>query len=89
MFQVKAADTTASNRAGAIRVTSLSFKEGVVILPNQVLEVRNLDGRVRISRKERHPDAGDPPRTPSDYDSYQSDDDLLVETDAVKYRKSR
>ena len=64
---------------GKIRVTSTSLVEDKVVLPGQVLEIRSLDGRIRISRKERLPDAGDPPRVPNDYDPYQTDDDLLVE----------
>lgn len=47
-----------------------------------MLEVRFLDGRIRIARKERLPNAGDPPRVPSTYDPYgpgETDDDLLIE----------
>jgi hypothetical protein len=68
---------------GKIRVTSTSLVEDKVILAGQVLEARSLDGRIRLARKERLPDAGDPPRVPSDYDPYQTDDDLLVEQDVA------
>jgi hypothetical protein len=64
---------------GKIRVTSSSFVEEKVILADQVLEVRSFEGKIRIGRKARLPDAGDPPRVASDYDPYQTDDDLLVE----------
>ena len=74
---------------GKIRATSSSLVEDKVILPDQGPEVRSPDGRIRVARRGRLPDAGDPPRVASGYDPYQTDDDLLVETDAVKYRKSR
>ncbi len=32
-----------------------------MILPDQVLELRMLAGRVRVARKARHPDAGELP----------------------------
>ena len=69
---------------GKIRVTSSSLVEDKVILPDQVLEVRSPDGRIRVARRGRLPDAGDPPRVPSGYDPYQTDDDLLVEDVAEK-----
>jgi hypothetical protein len=49
------------------------------ILADQVLEVRSFEGKIRIGRKARLPDAGDPSRVASDYDPYQTDDDLLLE----------
>jgi hypothetical protein len=39
-----------------------------VILRDQVLEVRNVDGRLHVARKLRHPDEWDPPYEP--YDPY-------------------
>jgi hypothetical protein len=32
-----------------------------LILRSEVLEVRNVDGRLHVARKERHPDESDPP----------------------------
>jgi hypothetical protein len=32
-----------------------------VLLPNEVLEIRNVDGGLHIARKERHSDESDPP----------------------------
>ena len=55
---------------GKIKATSNSFDEPKVIGVDQVLEARFFEGKVRIARKERLPDAGDPPRTPSTYDPY-------------------
>lgn len=46
---------------GKMRVTSKSWDEAKVILPDQVLEVRVVDGRVRIARKAKRPDEGDRP----------------------------
>ena len=61
---------------GKIKVNSNSFIEDKVVLPDQVLEVRHLEGKIRIARKDRLPDAGDPPRTPSTYDPYGDGDEL-------------
>jgi len=49
-----------------IRVTSTSFTEEKVILKGEVLEIRNIDGRLRIARKDRFPNAGDQPVPPYD-----------------------
>ena len=68
---------------GKIRVISTPLVEDKVILADQVPEIRSLGGRIRIARKERQPDVGDPPQVPSAYDPYQTDDPLLVEEDAV------
>ena len=68
---------------GKITLTSTSFVEERVILSGQVLEARSLDGRIRLARKGRLQDAGDLPWVPSDYDPYQTDDDLLVEQDVA------
>jgi hypothetical protein len=35
-------------------------------LRDQVLEVRNVDGRLHVARKERRPDEWDPPIKPDD-----------------------
>jgi hypothetical protein len=41
-----------------MRVTSGSWDGEKVILRDQVLEVRNVDGRLHVGRKERRPDYG-------------------------------
>jgi hypothetical protein len=50
-----------------MRVTSGSWDGEKVILRDQVLEVRNVDGRLHVARKERQ-DQWDPPIEP--YDPY-------------------
>jgi hypothetical protein len=49
-----------------MRVTSGSWDGEKVILRDQVLEVRNVDGRLRVARKGRRPDEWDPPIEPDD-----------------------
>ena len=49
---------------GKIRATSNSFDDVKVVMPDQVLEVRFFEGKIRIARKERLPDAGNPPHIP-------------------------
>jgi hypothetical protein len=67
---------------GKVRVTSGSWEGEKVILKDQVLEVRNVDGRLHVSRKARKPDEWDPPITP--YDPYgpgtgvAGDDDFVA-----------
>ena len=51
---------------GKMRVTSGSWDGEKVILRDQVLEVRNVDGRLHVARKERRPDEWDPPIKPDD-----------------------
>jgi hypothetical protein len=46
---------------GKMRVMSGSWRGEKVILKDQVLEVRNVDGRLHVARKERRPDDWDPP----------------------------
>jgi hypothetical protein len=55
---------------GKIRTTSLSFDGDKVIMTDQVLEVRNIGGRIRIARKERLPDEGDLPKQAAADDPY-------------------
>jgi hypothetical protein len=45
-------------------VTSGSWDGEKVILKGQVLEVRNVDGRLYVARKARKPDEWDPPIAP-------------------------
>jgi hypothetical protein len=42
-----------------VRVTSGSWEGEKVILKDQVLEVRNVDGRLYVSRKAKKPDEWD------------------------------
>ena len=53
---------------GKVRVTSSSWPSEKVILKSEVLEVRNVDCRLHVARKERRPDEWDPPIEP--YDCY-------------------
>jgi hypothetical protein len=46
---------------GKMRVTSGSWYGEKVFLRDQVLEVRNVEGRLHVSRKNRHHDEWDPP----------------------------
>jgi hypothetical protein len=46
---------------GKIPVTSGSWDGEKLFLKDQVLEVRNVDGRLHVARKERRPDEWDPP----------------------------
>jgi hypothetical protein len=46
---------------GKIRVTSGSWEGEKVVLKDQVLEIRKVDGRLHVARKERRPDEWDPP----------------------------
>jgi len=51
---------------GKMRVTSRHWEDAKVLGKNEVLEVRNVDGRLHVARKERRPDEWDPPYEPSD-----------------------
>jgi hypothetical protein len=51
----------AREEGGKIRVTSGSWDGEKVILKGQVLEVRNVDGRLYVARKAKKPDEWDPP----------------------------
>lgn len=53
---------------GKVRVTSSIWPSERVILKGEVLEVRNVDGRLHVARKARRPDEWDPPIAP--YDCY-------------------
>ena len=46
---------------GKIRVTSSLWDSEKVILKGEVLEVRNVDGRLYVARKQRFPNDWDPP----------------------------
>ena len=67
---------------GKVRVTSGSWEGEKVILKDQVLEVRNVDGRLYVARKAKRPDEWDPPIAP--YDPYgqgtsvSGDDDFVA-----------
>jgi hypothetical protein len=49
---------------GKIRVASGSWDGEKVLLKDQVLEVRNVDGRLHVARKERVHDEWNPPYVP-------------------------
>ena len=49
-------------------MTSASWDGAKVILKDQVLEVRNVEGRLQVRRKNRHHDDWDPAYEP--YDPY-------------------
>jgi hypothetical protein len=51
---------------GKIRVTSSAWEDAKVIGKHEVLEVRNVDGRLHVARKERRPDEWDQPIEPRD-----------------------
>jgi hypothetical protein len=51
----------AREEGGKIRVTSGSWDGEKVILKGQVLEIRNVDGRLYVARKAKRPDEWDPP----------------------------
>jgi len=58
----------ARDHDGKMRVTSGSWDGEKVILRDQVLEVRNIDGRLHVAWKARKPDEWDPPSEPYDLD---------------------
>jgi hypothetical protein len=66
---------------GKIRITSLLWPEPKVILKDEVLEIRNVDGRLHIARKVKNHDEWDPPVVP--YDPYGPDNGLDVVDDDV------
>jgi len=53
---------------GKMRVTSTLWEDAKVFKRDEVLEVRNVEGRPHIARKERHHDEWDPTIEP--YDPY-------------------
>jgi hypothetical protein len=58
-----------------IRVTSLLWEAPKVILRNEVLEIRNVDGVLHIARKLRYHDEWDPAVEP--YDPYGPGDEFI------------
>ena len=64
----KATMVVAEDHDGKMRVTSGSWEGEKVFARDQVLEVRNVDGRLHVARKPRHHDEWDPPIAP--YDPY-------------------
>jgi hypothetical protein len=62
---------------GKIKVTSLAWPEGAIIHPDEVLEVRSIDRRMRIARKRRDWDADDRKPTPMMVDPYDFVDHTL------------
>lgn len=68
---------------GKMRVTSLAWEDARVLLPNQVLELRTMGKRVRVVKKERHPDAGDLPMVAA-VGCYDFVDDTAAEPTALE-----
>jgi hypothetical protein len=64
---------------GKIRLTSLLWPEPKVILRNEVLEIRNVEGRLHLARKIRSHDEWDPKVEP--YDPYGSDPQPAAQDD--------
>jgi hypothetical protein len=69
---------------GKIRVKASSWDDAKVILPYQVLEVRNIDGRLRVARKGREPDQGDLPRKAFDPEEFYGSDNGPAERHASR-----
>jgi hypothetical protein len=60
---------------GKMRVTSRHWEDPKVLLRGEVLEIRNVDGRLHVARKARHHDEWDPPIEP--YDPYGPDNGII------------
>ena len=60
---------------GKMRVTSGFWDGEKVFLREQVLEVRNVEGRIHVARKPRRHDEWDPPIPP--YDPYGPGDEFI------------
>ena len=65
---------------GKMRVTSGSWDGEKVFSRDQVLEVRNVDGRLHIARKPRHHDEWDLPIAPYDPTGRASMSSLMTES---------
>ncbi len=66
---------------GKMRVTSGSWEGEKVFARGEVLEVRNVDGRLHAARKPRHHDEWDPPIAP--YDPYGPGTGVSADADFV------
>lgn len=64
---------------GKVRVTSSAWADERVILKGEVLEVRNVEGRLHVARKAGNHDEWDPPIAP--YDPYGSGDVVINDGD--------
>jgi hypothetical protein len=69
---------------GKIRVKASSWDDAKVILPDQVLEVRSIDGRLRFARKGRDPDQGDQPKKAFDPEEFYGSDNGPAERHACR-----
>jgi hypothetical protein len=49
---------------GKMRATARNWPDGKVICRDEVIELRNVDGQIRVARKIRHHDEWDPPIEP-------------------------
>jgi hypothetical protein len=61
---------------GNIRVNAVAWSDPKVVLRDQVLEDRSMDGQLRIARKDRHYDDHDKFVEP--YDPYGPGEEVLV-----------
>ena len=62
-----------AGRQNTCHISLLGWEK--VFLRDQVLEVRNVEGRIHLARKPRHHDEWDPPIAP--YDPYGPDDKFI------------
>jgi len=60
---------------GKMRVSSRHWADAKVLLRDEVLEVRNVDGRLHVARKARYHDEWDPPVEP--YDCYGPGNEIV------------
>ena len=60
------------------RVGASSWHDAKVLLKVKILEIRSIDGRIRVARKDRHPDEGNPPIEPYD-PCGPGPDDVVIE----------
>jgi hypothetical protein len=64
---------------GKMRATTRVWPDAKVIGRNEVIEIRNVDGQIRVARKQRQHDEWDPPLAP--YDPYGPGEAEVVVTD--------
>jgi len=53
--------TVKRDTEGKMRATARTWPDAKVLGRNEVIEIRNVDGQVRVARKERRPDEVGPP----------------------------
>jgi hypothetical protein len=65
---------------GKMRATARNWPDGKVIGRDEVIELRSVDGQVRVARKARYHDEWDPPIEP--YDPYGPGEEASIIDDA-------